>query len=331
MFFTAPGPVNGIYTCSICARVYRNKVSWQNHLQTHNGDELYMCGVCGCLFNRKVTLKAHLDIHIREEKRARLKQQKYLVGVNMKVGAVYMPGDIVGQDIDDSDLDKEAPPMIEAGAIEPETQIAAQEEVCNHSEPEPDTIATLDGLENEPEPADGSSYIYACNICGEQYSVKAECELHLRVHSGFVEPEKSVTGTTPPKVPSSEDSPDKRVNKAKFSAYIYACNVCGKQYTNKSNCKRHMRIHTDEEKNFECEVCHKRFAQKYEVKMHSRIHTGQSLSVILFGHFYGLIWESLPIQKWALFSQFHVFTTYFPNFIKIFSICEEEVSFLKSK
>ena len=30
-------------------------------------------------------------------------------------------------------------------------------------------------------------------------------------------------------------------------------------------------------------------------------------SVILFGHFYRLIWEAFPIQKWPLFSQFHVF------------------------
>ena len=30
-------------------------------------------------------------------------------------------------------------------------------------------------------------------------------------------------------------------------------------------------------------------------------------TVILFGNFYCLIWESFPIQKWPLFSQFHVF------------------------
>ena len=31
------------------------------------------------------------------------------------------------------------------------------------------------------------------------------------------------------------------------------------------------------------------------------------VAVILFGHFYRLIWESFPIQKWSLFSQFYVF------------------------
>ena len=29
-------------------------------------------------------------------------------------------------------------------------------------------------------------------------------------------------------------------------------------------------------------------------------------AVILFGNFHCLIWESFPIQKWPLFSQFHV-------------------------
>ena len=55
------------------------------------------------------------------------------------------------------------------------------------------------------------------------------------------------------------------------------------------------------------------------------------IAVILFGHFYSLIWESFPIQKWPLFSQFHDFSTYFPNFDKIFPKCEGKGSFLKSK
>ena len=31
------------------------------------------------------------------------------------------------------------------------------------------------------------------------------------------------------------------------------------------------------------------------------------VSVIIFGHFYSLIKESFPIEKWPLLSQFHVF------------------------
>ena len=296
-----------------------------------------MCGVCGSLFDRKITLKAHLDIHIREEKRARFKQHKHIAGSTMKIGGVFMPGDLVGDD-SENEMKEDAPPVLEA-TIAPSqpsqnlnlnpsrvsqdhqlmTQVAAQEVVANNYEEEPiedklnQALQGLESMENEPETDDGSSYIYACNICGAQYSVKADCEAHLAVHTQPIHPSqtqstKPVEPTQPtptqptqlaqperpeleqqtplhivspqrevPKTVDNTPSPDKHLfnnTKTKFSAYIYACNVCGKQYTNKSNCKRHMRIHTDEEKNFECETCGKRFAQKYEVKMHSRIHTG---------------------------------------------------------
>ena len=260
-----------------------------------------MCGVCGSLFDRKITLKAHLDIHVREEKKARSKQQKHVTGSSMKVGGVYMPGDIVGEDSDENITEKEVPPMMDTTVNQshehqPVTQVAAQEVVTNNyedghvEEKLNHTLQNLENVANEPEGDDTSSYIYACNICGEQYTVKADCEAHLAVHTQPViaepQPERPELDhqqplhivSSPREVPTTvgnNPSPEKHLfNKAKFSAYIYACNVCGKQYTNKSNCKRHMRIHTDEEKNFECDTCHKRFAQKYEVKMHSRIHTG---------------------------------------------------------
>lgn len=48
---------------------------------------------------------------------------------------------------------------------------------------------TEDGAEETREEQGGEienegNYIYACNICGEQYSVKEDCEKHLRVHTG---------------------------------------------------------------------------------------------------------------------------------------------------
>ena len=54
--------------------------------------------------------------------------------------------------------------------------------------------------------------------------------------------------------------------------------------------------------------------------------------VILFGHFYRLIWESFPIQKWPLFSQFHVFwILIFPIFMIYFPKFEGKGSFPKSQ
>ena len=53
-------------------------------------------------------------------------------------------------------------------------------------------------------------------------------------------------------------------------------------------------------------------------------------TVILFGYFYRLIWESVPIQKWPLFSQFHVcLVLIFPIFMIYFAKCEGKGCFPK--
>ncbi|XP_060607847.1 zinc finger protein 354B-like isoform X2 [Ruditapes philippinarum] len=274
------GPINGIYTCNICAKVCRNKISWQNHLSAHNGDDVYMCGVCGQLFTLRITLKAHLDIHVREERK--LKKQRDLMygSADLKIGGVYMPGDIVPKD-DDKSLNKQL--CLDTGNIlnqdgpHTDNYVAATEEVENIASPDSlnikeDTELMEDGSVEDNE----GGFVYACNICGVQYAVKEDCEKHLKVHTGGADQAGSSKEDSPVGSPSA--SPLEKIvspPKNRWSSYIYACNVCGKQYTNKSNCKRHMMIHTDDRKLYKCEYCGKCFSQKYEVRMHARIHTGE--------------------------------------------------------
>lgn len=284
---TTPGPINGIYTCSICARVCRNKISWQNHLSSHNGDEVYLCGVCGQMFNLRVNLKAHIDIHIREERKMKKHRELNFASADLKIGGVYMPGDVIPRD-DDKVLNRQL--SLDSGNIltqdgtPSESYVAATEEVADVSSPEPLTFK--EEMENESsheqENDTDGNYVYACNICGIQYPKKEECEKHLLVHTGGTDSSQDPSTKTDdsPSPPPSVSSPtpldkDGSSPKNKWSAYIYACNVCGKQYTNKSNCKRHMMIHTDNRKLYSCEFCGKTFSQKYEVRMHARIHTGE--------------------------------------------------------
>ncbi|KAH3769966.1 zinc finger and SCAN domain-containing protein 2-like [Dreissena polymorpha] len=284
--------VNGIFTCPICAKVYRNKLSWQNHLVSHNGSEVFMCGVCGQLFNVYLTLKAHLDVHFKEEKQ--IKRQRDVVpgSANMKIGGVYMPGDVVPTDRNDIstlqqglDSTEANPDLLHHDNVPLDTPTSTESYVAATEEVTDMVGDTGDDDAGDPE-AEGS-YVYACNICGEQYMVKEDCERHLKVHTGEDDIEDSPSSVEEPMKPEPMSRPDPvpspqplehRItspNKPKFSSYIYACNVCGRQYTNKSNCKRHMMIHTDDRKLYECEFCLKRFSQKYEVRMHSRIHTGE--------------------------------------------------------
>ncbi|ODN00684.1 Zinc finger and BTB domain-containing protein 24 [Orchesella cincta] len=87
---------------------------------------------------------------------------------------------------------------------------------------------------------------FRCTICAYQFITKKKLERHMNSHS---------------------DNP--LVIRTKF----YLCAYCKKRFNNLSNCKKHLRTHTDE-KPFECAVCKKAFGQKTTLDVHMRIHEG---------------------------------------------------------
>ncbi|KAJ0033634.1 hypothetical protein NQD34_000741 [Periophthalmus magnuspinnatus] len=54
----------------------------------------------------------------------------------------------------------------------------------------------------------------------------------------------------------------------------FTCEICNKVHSDRSNYKKHLRIHA-EQKPFRCSVCERGFTQKRHMNEHMRIHTGE--------------------------------------------------------
>ncbi|XP_013384205.1 zinc finger protein 793 [Lingula anatina] len=106
-----------------------------------------------------------------------------------------------------------------------------------------------------------------CKYCGEWLGLSQDnsgvkctrCQSVFHCEGSLVQHQKSHAPRTVPN--AKEDRP-------------YSCIYCGKQFTQKGNCKEHERIHTGE-KRYQCQYCDKMFYTNSKATVHARIHTGE--------------------------------------------------------
>ncbi|XP_061162463.1 zinc finger protein 836-like isoform X1 [Saccostrea echinata] len=218
-----------LHKCTICGKVYKNKLNWQGHIKIHAQEKVYMCGYCGKIYPRS-SLSTHLRTHseLRQIavfenlpdhlKRKNYKQAPGMVFPNEEASIIELSIADVATEIDP---DLFPPPAAEV--------VTAPANIVTSND------ASL------PEPA-AESEVFTENEIPAKMHMEVEAEAEIQ------------EGT-----------------KTKF---IYKCNVCGKEYNNKSNCHRHLKSHTDT-KGFKCGYCGKAFTHRYEVRMHCRTHTGE--------------------------------------------------------
>ena len=263
------------YKCNICGKVYKNKQNWQNHIKLHAQEKVYMCGHCGKIY-QKGSLSTHLRTHselrqiaVFENLPNELKRKNY----KHVPGSVFLSEEasVIELNIGDvaTELDPvlfppfeaevaENPPVEEVVNVEEQQQVvesnAAVESVMeNTAEIQPEIqmeIPAENHVENPPSPHPAPPD----EAVVEETEVYTESDIPTKMHM--------------------EVEADAEIQDGTKTKFIYKCNVCGKEYNNKSNCHRHLKSHTDT-KGYKCGYCGKAFTHRYEVRMHCRTHTGE--------------------------------------------------------
>ncbi|KAJ8302640.1 hypothetical protein KUTeg_019036 [Tegillarca granosa] len=232
------------HKCGICGKVYKNKTNWQNHLKLHAKEKVYMCGFCGQIFP-KSSFAAHIKYH---EEEAEEKKSS----TNKKV-------DNEKQDLLETQ-DQGAQTENEKGQIMkqryhqvtlPNQQVATVIDLGNW----------IDNVAMNAEVSSGKTSVDGMAISTTSSMENISGNLQIQNEN----PKQ-------PEIPQSQNN-EMETEETK-TKYIYKCNICGKEYNNKSNCQRHLKLHTHD-KTYKCDQCGKTFMHRYELSMHQRKHTGE--------------------------------------------------------
>lgn len=121
--------------------------------------------------------------------------------------------------------------------------------------------------------------IYICDLCDQSFRSKRTLSLHMKNDRS---PNHCFSNNLSKDASSHMSAKCKQIKKS-GGKKTFACEVCSKQFSDQSNCRRHVKnhchvrnnIHADKDK-YTCNVCEKTFSRESNLRMHGRLHTGET-------------------------------------------------------
>ncbi|XP_037773024.1 zinc finger protein 112-like [Penaeus monodon] len=119
----------------------------------------------------------------------------------------------------------------------------------------------LHDLKHEVHAKDSSNLVHDCNDMSKVSFRAKDCG-EERIHRWGVQ------------VMCEERLKEETQLKVESKRKCFACEVCGKELSQKSHISIHMRVHT-KEKPYNCEICNTTFSRKNNLVRHMRIHASE--------------------------------------------------------
>ncbi|CAG0882470.1 unnamed protein product [Cyprideis torosa] len=253
------------WRCPRCFRTYHRKDSLQRHLKNECGVEpKFECPICGKKFSQKANRKKHVLLSHKVQvdlfifhvlNGAELKNTIYQA-VNTHVALGY------------------------GGALPREPVFVGGEWKwpclrCNRMYRNKRTVYTHIIYECGVEPK------FACNLCDRKFAQKSNFKKHMVLLHGMTVYVEMAILTLHRIVPP--------VHALLLLGQIYSngewrwkCTRCPKTYRTRRSCLRHLDYECGVIPKFKCDICGKKFAQKSNVKKHMRVHGVFSFYLLIF-------------------------------------------------